>query len=81
LQDFFDEEKSRRVAENKENVISWVSSKNVEVDHCTVREKLGEHYHNSGQWFKTYYDDWTLSPEISTLWVTGSVGTGKSSLM
>jgi ppGpp synthetase/RelA/SpoT-type nucleotidyltranferase len=81
LQDFLDDEKSRRAAENKGNIISWVSSKNVEFDHYTVRDKLGKHYHNSGQWFKTHYDDWILSPDISTLWVTGSVGTGKSSLM
>jgi len=81
VQEFFNEEKSRRAAENTEKIISWVSSKNVEVDHSTLREKLGEHYHNSGQWFKTHYNDWLLSPDISTLWVSGSVGTGKSSLM
>jgi ppGpp synthetase/RelA/SpoT-type nucleotidyltranferase len=81
LREYVDGEESRREAQEKQNVLSWVSSKNVEVDHGTVRSKLGEHYYNSGQWFKTYYNQWIASLDHTTLWVTGAVGTGKSSLM
>lgn len=81
LREFLEGKQSRLEAKSRQDVLAWISSTSAEVDHNRAREKLGEHYHDSGQWFKTYYNDWIASPDIGPLWVAGSVGTGKSSLM
>ncbi|KAF4627977.1 hypothetical protein G7Y89_g10175 [Cudoniella acicularis] len=58
----------------------WVSSSDPESDHNQARSKFGSHYANSGQWFCDPYHRW-LTSDIPTLWLSGSVGTGKSFLV
>jgi ppGpp synthetase/RelA/SpoT-type nucleotidyltranferase len=72
----------RQQSDGSNEIISWISSTNVDVEHSRIRDKLGKHYHHSGQWFKRhYYSSWIASTDKPTMWLAGSVGTGKSSLM
>jgi len=65
------QEFSRRFNRDQE-VISWVSPVVVESDHDQVRQKLGSHYQNSGQWLRPKYDKWLASPDKPTFWLCGS---------
>ncbi len=68
--------------QEQDKIAAWLSSTNVDVEHNRIRDKLGKHYHNSGQWFKlNHYSSWVSSTTQPTMWIVGSVGTGKSSLM
>ncbi|OCK92933.1 uncharacterized protein K441DRAFT_613561 [Cenococcum geophilum 1.58] len=68
-------------SDQSRNIISWVSNVDVEADHNRVREKLGSQYQNSGQWLRSWYDEWIASTDKPNFWLCGSVGTGKSSLV
>jgi len=57
--------------ENRQ-IISWVSSIDVDSAHSRVRAKLGSRYQNSGQWLRPRYSAWTESPDQPTFWICGS---------
>ncbi|KAK1749672.1 hypothetical protein QBC47DRAFT_130878 [Echria macrotheca] len=62
-------------------VLNWVSSVDVGDHHETVRGRMGEYYaKRSGARVREVVDAW-LRSETPTFWLTGSVGTGKSSLV
>ncbi|KAN0120216.1 hypothetical protein V8E51_002424 [Hyaloscypha variabilis] len=62
-------------------MIEWISEVQVGIEHERARASLGERYWNSGQWFlhSSEFRSWTASVHGS-LWLQGSVGTGKTSL-
>jgi hypothetical protein len=65
------QEFGRRYDQNAE-VISWVSPVEARNGHDQVREKLGSHYQNSGQWLRPKYEKWIASPDKPTFWLCGS---------
>jgi Cdc6-like AAA superfamily ATPase len=80
-------EASEAHQEEIEKIISWISDVKVGQDHAALREKLGASYWNSGQWLlnpsegeQNHFENWKLSRH-GQLWLQGSVGTGKSSLV
>lgn len=73
--------------EENQKTVRWISDTRVGEDHAAARERLGSSYWNSGQWLlnppgdqKSSLEDWKLSGN-GQLWLCGSVGTGKTSLM
>jgi len=73
--------------EENEKIISWISSAKVGEDHAAVREKLGISYWDSGQWLinpfngqQNQLEGWKSSKD-GQIWLRGSVGTGKTSLV
>lgn len=67
-------------------VTTWVSAISVELDHRDVRAKLGTQHHSSGGWFLDdsrvrAWKQWDWNKSGQCLWLRGSVGTGKSSLV
>jgi len=61
---------------------NWLSESNPGGDHATIRAKLGS-YLGSGRWLVDHnatYIQWRESTS-GTLWLKGTVGTGKSSLV
>ena len=72
--------------DQNDKIINWISDVKVGHDHRVVRERLGDTYWSSGQWFLNppageinLFERWKLSHR-GQLWLQGSVGTGKSSL-
>lgn len=55
-----------------EKILRWVSKVNVEGDHHQIREKLGPHYEDSGQWFRSLHNKWVTSSENPIFWLVGS---------
>ena len=62
-------------------MIEWISEVQVGIEHERARDRLGERYWNSGQWFlhSLEFRSWTASVH-GCFWLQGSVGTGKTSL-
>ena len=73
-------------AENA-RILSWICDYIPGRDHqdVMVHKKMGTQYAHSGQWLLDHHEflSWRLGEDqgLSTLWVYGSVGTGKTSLV
>jgi hypothetical protein len=70
IQDLVDSLK--RQSDENTNVINWVSTIAVQSDHSIVRQKLGAHYADSGQWLRPEYESWKENSEKPTFWLCGS---------
>lgn len=57
---------------DNEKILSWISKIKVEGDHNQTRAALGQRYEDSGQWFRSTYDDWVTSLERQIFWLAGS---------
>lgn len=55
-----------------EEIVSWISTADVENDHNQQRTTLGYQYKNSGQWFRPYFDEFLASTDTSVFWLAGS---------
>jgi Cdc6-like AAA superfamily ATPase len=73
--------------EENEKTTNWISDVKVGEDHAVMREKLGASYWNSGQWLinpsrgqGSQFENWKVSKD-GQMWLRGSVGTGKTSLV
>ena len=64
--------KFNRQFNDNQQVVSWVSSIDVDSAHGRVRAKLGSQYKNSGQWLRPRYSAWKKSPDQPTFWMCGS---------
>jgi hypothetical protein len=58
--------------DQNQKVSSWVTTIDVESDHDLVRQKLGEHYADSGTWLRPTFEAWRDSSTDPTFWLRGS---------
>lgn len=58
--------------ERNEEIVSWISTADVEIDHYQQRATLGYQYKDSGTWFRPYYDGFLTSTDTSVFWLGGS---------
>ncbi len=79
-------ERENTRAENA-RILSWICDYIPGRDHqdVMVHKKMGTQYAHSGQWLLNHHEflEWRFGEDqgLSTLWVYGSVGTGKTSLV
>lgn len=60
----------------------WFSEIKYGSDHDNIRHELGTRYQDSGQWLLQRAKRWRNGPGTSPfMWLCGTVGTGKSSLV
>jgi hypothetical protein len=62
----------KRESDKNSTIISWVSAIEVQSDHSIVRQKLGSHYADSGQWLRPQYESWKANAAKPTFWICGS---------
>ena len=80
-----DEREATRAANAR--ILSWTCDYVPGRDHqdVMVQKKMGTQYADSGQWLFDHHEfkEWRFrdNHELSTLWVCGAVGTGKTSLV
>ena len=74
-----------KVLERESEILKWVSSFDVRSTHEGVLEitKMNGEYRRHGQWLidHSHFENWRTLSTYSTLWLNGTIGTGKTTLM
>lgn len=66
--------------EGNQQIVDWVSTIPYATHHHTARKKLAQ-YPNAAEWVDTKYSEWMASGEPQVLWIRGTVGSGKTSVV
>ncbi|APA06018.1 hypothetical protein sscle_01g007880 [Sclerotinia sclerotiorum 1980 UF-70] len=69
-----------RTNEKNLEIIQWVSDIPYISQHYTARQLLAQYPH-AGEWIIEKYTRWLNSAGVSTFWIRGTIGTGKTSII